>query len=378
LKPRYYSLDVFRGATVAFMILVNNPGNWSYLYSPLDHATWHGCTPTDLVFPFFLFAVGNAMAFGMPALKSGKPAAFWKKAGYRALLIFVIGLLLNWSPFVRWENDSLVLKSLDNLRIFGVLQRIALAYFFAATLIYYLSYRSLLFALVALLFVYWVLTFLLGTPGSPYSLEGFFGTAIDRNLFGNEHIYKGEGVPFDPEGLFSTLGSVSQVIIGYLAGRYILLNGAGFKLTTYLFAAGALLTATGFAWDLVYPINKKIWTSSYVIYTSGLAITLLALLILFIELQHRKGRLTRFFEVFGKNPLFIFVLSGFLPRALALIHIPTPGGKSQSPFSWFYQHFCQPVFSSEYNASLVYALVMVAIYWCIGYLLDRKRIYIKV
>jgi predicted acyltransferase len=378
LKTRHYSLDVFRGATVAFMILVNNPGNWSYLYSPLDHATWHGCTPTDLVFPFFLFAVGNAMAFGMPALKNGLRTRFWRKVGFRALLIFLIGLLLNWSPFVRWENDSLILKPLSSLRFFGVLQRIALAYFFSAILIYHLGLRQLLVSLTGLLTGYWLLTFFLGTAGSPYSLEGFIGTNIDRRLFGNDHLYKGEGVPFDPEGLFSTIGAVSQVIIGYLVGRYILLKGAGYKLATYLFAAGAVLTAAGFTWDLFYPVNKKIWTSSYVLYTSGLAITLLALLIVFIEIPNYKGKLTRFFEVFGKNPLFIFVLSGVLPRTLSLIRIPAMGGKWQSPFSWFYQHVCQPVFISEYNASLVYALVMVAMYWCIGFWLDKKRIYVKV
>ncbi|MEO6914963.1 MAG: heparan-alpha-glucosaminide N-acetyltransferase domain-containing protein [Chitinophagaceae bacterium] len=378
MKVRFYALDVFRGATVALMILVNNPGSWNYIYSPLEHAPWHGCTPTDLVFPFFLFAVGNALAFGMPALKNGKTAPFLKKVMVRSIIIFLIGLLLNWAPFVQWDRNELVFKSLGNLRIFGVLQRIALAYLFASLFIFFLSSKNLIFLLLTILAGYWLLSWMLGQPGSPYSLEGFWGTSIDRGLLGNNHIYKGEGVSFDPEGLVSTMGSIAQVIIGYLIGSYVIRKGSDFVLATHLFVAGTLLTFLGFCWDLVYPINKKIWTSSYVLYTSGLAILILALLIYLIEIRKDRGRLTRFFEVFGKNPLFIFVLSGFLPRLLGLIRIPAAGVATQTPFAWFYQHICKPVFSSPFNASFFYALCLVGLYWSIGYLLDKKKIYIKV
>ena len=145
IKERYYSLDVFRGATVALMILVNNPGSWANTFSPLAHASWHGCTPTDLVFPFFLFAVGNAMSFVMPKLQQGNSSEFWKKVIKRTVLIFLIGLFLNWSPFVKWSDAGLVFKPWENVRILGVLQRIALCYFFASIIIYYGKSRIALF-----------------------------------------------------------------------------------------------------------------------------------------------------------------------------------------------------------------------------------------
>lgn len=178
MKQRYYSLDVFRGATVALMILVNNPGTWSHMFAPLQHAPWHGCTPTDLVFPFFLFAVGNAMSFVIPRLQESGPADFWKKVLKRTVLIFLIGLGLNWFPFVYWSEGSLVFREWVNsnnpdwgVRIFGVLQRIALAYFFASVLAYYFRPKGLILIATVILFVYWGLSAFLG-EGDPYSLQG--------------------------------------------------------------------------------------------------------------------------------------------------------------------------------------------------------------
>jgi predicted acyltransferase len=203
LSQRYYSLDVFRGATVAFMILVNNPGSWSHIYAPLEHATWHGLTPTDLVFPFFLFAVGNAMAFVMPRLEAAGSSAFWKKVLKRTALIFLIGLFLNWFPFVRWQDNELVLAgwvstrldgSVTGVRILGVLQRIALCYFFASVIIYYGKTRGAFVTGLILLLLYWAMC-IVGNPSDPYSLQGWFGTAIDKAILGEAHMYKGEGVP---------------------------------------------------------------------------------------------------------------------------------------------------------------------------------------
>ena len=206
MKQRYYSLDVFRGATVALMILVNNPGSWANLFSPLAHAPWHGCTPTDLVFPFFLFAVGNAMAFVMPRMETAGTAFFLKKVITRTVLIFAIGLFLNWAPFIKWSGESLVLKywidpanASNGIRIFGVLQRIALCYFFAALLIYFFKLRGAFLFTTILLLGYWMMC-LLSNPTDPYSLTGWFGTAIDKQLLGEAHMYKGEGLAFDPEG----------------------------------------------------------------------------------------------------------------------------------------------------------------------------------
>jgi predicted acyltransferase len=392
LNQRFYSLDVFRGATVALMILVNNPGSWSHIYAPLKHAPWHGCTPTDLVFPFFLFAVGNAMAFVMPKLEQAGDKVFWKKVIKRTLLIFLIGLLLNWSPFIKWNGNALELKPLDNLRIMGVLQRIALCYFFASVIVYYAKQRGAFVMASILLLFYWLLFLLLGTPGDPYSLNGWFGTAIDKSILGEAHLYKGEGIPFDPEGLMSTFAAIVQVIFGYLVGDYIQkktrmsdASGQGnkFELVASLFVTATILTVTGLVWDMVFPINKKIWTSSYAIYTTGLAIYSIATMIYFIEIKQAKNGLTKFFDVFGKNPLFIFVLSGFLPRALGLIHIPDGINdegipKYLSPFGWFYEKICKQIPGIPENGSLVYAICMIIMYWAICYSLDKKKMYIKV
>lgn len=377
MNQRYYSLDVFRGATVALMILVNNPGSWAHIYSPLQHATWHGCTPTDLVFPFFLFAVGNAMAFVMPRFEQAGPAAFWKKVVKRTVLIFVIGLLLNWSPFVRWEGDHLVAKTWENIRIFGVLQRIALCYFFASIIVFYGKAKLAFVISGILLLLYWFLCIWLGTPGDPFSLMGYFGTDLDKITVGVKHMYKGEGLAFDPEGLASTLPAVTQVVFGCMVGQYIQQKGKSFEMLANLLLAGIVLIFAGFCWDMVFPINKKIWTSSYVLYTTGLAMLTLSLLIYLIEFKGIRGGWSRFFDVFGKNPLFIFVLSGFLPRVIGLIRFKD-GEKTSTPFTWFWEHLSKPVSSDIRNGSLLYALVMIAMYWLIVYLLDKKKIYIKV
>lgn len=392
MNQRFFSLDVFRGATVALMILVNNPGSWAHIYPPLAHAPWHGCTPTDLVFPFFLFAVGNAMAFVMPRLEAAGAATFWRKVTQRTLLIFLIGILLHWSPFVKWSNNELVCKTFENLRIMGVLQRIALCYFFAAVLIYYFKLRGSFVAAGVLLLSYWLVCIWLGAPGDPFSLQGWFGTSIDQWLLGTAHMYKGEGTAFDPEGIASTAPAIAQVILGYLVGHYILQKGTQtnangssqlYEMLTGLFIAGTALTLTGYLWDMSFPINKKIWTSSYTAYTSGLAIITIAVMIYFIEIRKAKGWLSAFFNVFGKNPLFIFVLSGVLPRTLGLIRIPNGVNaeglpKYLSPFGWYYEKICKLIPGIPENGSLFYAISMIVFYWSICYWMDKKKIYVKV
>ncbi len=382
-QQRYYSLDVFRGATVALMILVNNPGSWGHIFSPLAHASWHGCTPTDLVFPFFLFAVGNAMSFVMPKLQQGNDSAFWGKVIQRTIMIFGIGLFLNGSPFVKFSEDVLVWKPWENVRILGVLQRIALCYFFASVIIYYGKSRMALFIGMMILVIYWVLTFSLGVPGHMYSLSGYFGNAMDQQILGLTHIYKGEGVPFDPEGLTSTLPAIVQVIFGYLVGEYIQLKGKNFDMLAQLLLTGVVLVLVGYIWDFSFPINKKIWTSSYVFYTTGLAMITLGMFIYLLEFKEAKGRWSQFFDVFGKNPLFIFVLSGFLPRVLALLrwvdHVDEKGEKVYtSALPWFYEHVCKNIATDLRIGSLLYALCMIAFMGLLAYILDKKKIYIKV
>ncbi len=390
MKERYYSLDVFRGATVAFMIMVNNQAGPPY--TPLDHAPWHGCTPTDLVFPFFLFAVGNAMAFVMPRFEQSGTAIFLQKIIKRSLLIFLIGFFLNWCPFLRWDNNNIVFKgwewhntegALAGVRVMGVLQRIALCYFFASLIVYFFKTKGAFVISAILLLLYWILCATLGKTGDPYSLAGYFGTQVDMHVFGAAHMYHGEGVAFDPEGLASTISAITQVIFGYFVGQYIQLKGKNFEMLSNLFVAGVILIFAGYCWDMLFPINKKIWTSSYVIYTTGLAILTLSVLIFIIEFKNARGAWSRFFDVFGKNPLFIFVLSGFLPRVLALIRIKngvnTDGSLAYlSPFGWFYEHICKPVSNDLRNDSLLYSICLIILYWLICYVLDKRKIYIRV
>jgi predicted acyltransferase len=364
------------------MILVNNPGSWGNIYGPLKHAPWHGVTPTDLVFPFFLFAVGNAMAFVMPKFEAGSSTAFWKKITKRTLLIFGIGLFLNWSPFIKWEDGVLVAKKWENVRILGVLQRIALSYFFASITVYYAKTKGAFVLGGILLLSYWFITAVFGAPGDPYSMTGYFGTGIDKLILGETHMYHGEGIAFDPEGITSTITGIVQVIFGFLVGQYIQQKGKSFEMLANLLISGVVLIVAGLCWDMVFPINKKIWTSSYVLYTTGLAIVTISVLIYLIEFKEIKGAWSKFFDVFGKNPLFIFFLSGFLPRVLALLRFEDlslePGHTTTSALPWFWNHICKPISGDLRNGSLVYAICMIAFYWSIVYVLDKKKIYIRV
>ena len=383
MTQRFYSLDVFRGATVCLMILVNNPGTWSHIYAPLEHAPWHGLTPTDLVFPFFLFAVGNALSFVMPRLQAGGDAVFWKKVLIRSLLIFGIGLFLTWWPFVKWSGNELVFKPwayLDNkgnpqgVRILGVLARIALCYFFASIIIYYLKPRAAFFTGLVLLLAYWVLCYTLGERSDPYSMTGWFGNKVDKAVLGLAHMYKGEGVPFDPEGIMSTMSAVVNVIFGYLVGDYIQKKGKNFEMLTGLFVAGVAMLLTGFCWDMVFPINKKIWTSSYTVYTSGLATITIATMIYLIEFKNFKGWLSKFFDVFGKNALFVFALSAFLPKVFALVIL----GDGVNPWNWLYKKILIHIPGAPENGSLAYAVCVITFMWFICWWMDKKKIYVKV
>ncbi len=404
MKPqRYYSLDVFRGATVAFMIMVNNPGTWKHIFAPLKHAEWHGCTPTDLVFPFFLFAVGNAMAFVMPRLQQGGPTIFWRKVIKRTVIIFLIGLFTMWWPFVQWKEGELLFKHWVDpddpnrgIRILGVLQRIALAYFFASILAFYFKPRAIIWISTGILLLYWMLCAALGGE-DPYSLAGWFGAAIDKQVLGVAHMYKGEGVPFDPEGLASTLPAIVQVVLGYLTGLFIRNRGEvnwlwtkvpvskepHFKLLSGLFVTGFILVVLGYVWAFGFPINKKIWTSSYVLYTAGLGVLTIGTMIWYIEVQGIRNRITRFFDVFGKNPLFIFVLSALLGRFVGLFRIPNGinGHGTQlytTAFAWFYNNVCAMIPGPPEIGSFVYALCYILLMWVVGYVLDKKGIYVKV
>ncbi len=324
------------------------------------------------------------MAFVMPKLEAAGKSRFWFKIIKRSLLIFFIGVFLNGFPFIKYdEAGHFVARPLANLRIFGVLQRIAVAYFFASVIIHFFKVRGSFVMGAFILLGYWFLC-VAANPSDPFSLQGWFGTNLDKALLGESHMYHGEGVAFDPEGLMSSFAPIVQVILGYLAGNYILQKGKTPEMLNGLFVAGVVLIFTGLCWNMVFPINKKIWTSSYTVYTTGLAIITLSVMIYLIEFKGRKGCWTHFFDVFGKNALFIYAMSALIPNILWLIRIRNGVDHENKPIyrnalNWFYENLCKPIIPSDPRiGSLIYALCFIAMMWFFAWLLHRKKIYIKV
>lgn len=364
---RYLALDVLRGITIAAMITVNNPGSWAHIYAPLKHSSWHGCTPTDLVFPFFLFVVGVSMFFSFSKYGNTLNRQSLFRLGKRTVLIFAIGLFLN--SFPQWTKDF------SHLRIMGVLQRIALVYGVASLIVLSAEKKQLYSIGAVILLLYWGIIYFFGT-GDPYSLEGNATIPFDTMILGQNHLYKGFGIPFDPEGLLSTLPAIVTAILGYLAGGLIKETEKN-KVPVFLTIGGTVAVIAGLIWGQFFPINKPLWTSSYVLYTGGLASIVLALLIWIIDLKGYK-KWTMFFIVFGMNPLFIFALSGLWAITLVrVIHIEGSNGKMLNAYSWLYQELFVPL-AGQLNGSLLFALSHVFIFWLIGYVLYRNRIFIKV
>ena len=366
-QERYLALDVLRGITIAAMILVNTPGSWSFVYAPLRHAEWHGCTPTDLIFPFFLLIMGVSMFFSFAKYGNSLNRNSLLKIGKRSMLIFLIGLFLN--SFPQWTADY------SHLRILGVLQRIAIVYALASLLVLLVKPKYLLVTGLAILIGYWGVLYFFGGD-IPYSLEQNAVIPLDMFILGVNHMYKGFGIPFDPEGLLSSLPAIATTIMGYFTGR-IIKSTAKANIPVRLFVIGLTTLIAGWLWGFVFPINKALWTSSYVLYTAGLANLLLALLIWVIDIKGLKSW-TSFFVVFGMNPLFIFALSGLWGRALyRLISISTGDGNVINGYTWLYQTVFVPI-AGEMNGSLLFALFHVLVFWLIGLVLFRKRIFIKV
>jgi predicted acyltransferase len=371
-NQRFLALDVFRGMTICFMIIVNTPGSGDYAYSPLQHARWHGFTPTDLVFPSFLFAVGNAMSFVMAKWGTLPQSSVLWKIFKRTLIIFLLGYLMYWFPFFDFnDNNQMVFSPVSHTRIMGVLQRIALAYGIGALLVYYFKPRTVLTLTIAILLGYWAALMWLGDPSDPLSMTGNIGYRIDRWLLGENHMYHGEGVAFEPEGWLSTLPAVGNVVAGYFAGRFLQEKGKTYECLTKLLLAGLALICIAYFWDLVFPINKKLWTSSFVLYTVGLDCVILSAIIYIIDFAG-KTRWTGFFTVLGKNPLPIYLLSELGATLLYLIHV-----QPDTPLSsWLYDHIFRH--AGLYFGSLLFAVSWMLFCWLAGYFLDRKKIYIRV
>jgi predicted acyltransferase len=365
-SDRYLALDVLRGMTIALMILVNTPGSWQYVYAPLRHAEWQGCTPADLVFPFFLFVVGVSLFFSLVKypIKLNKESLL--RVGRRTLLIFVIGVFINSYP--QWMTDY------SHLRIMGVLQRIAVAYGIAAIIVMSAPRRWLPGIGVFILLIYWGILYFFG-GSAPYSLPENVTIPFDRAILGENHLYRGFGIPFDPEGILSSLPSVVTVIIGYLTGMMIKETRRD-RVPVKLSAFGIAFTIAGYVWGLVFPINKALWTSSYVLYTAGLAALLFALLIYIIDMKgYKKWNLL--FSVFGMNPLFLFILSVVWGKTLRLlIRIPDGEGNTVTGSVWLYQNIFVPL-AGNINGSPAYALAHIIFFWLIGYILYRCRFFVK-
>jgi predicted acyltransferase len=362
VAERNLSLDVLRGLTLALMIVVNTPGSWDALYAPLAHAAWHGHTPTDLVFPSFLFVVGGALRLSMKKFAGQSEARFLRTAVKRAALIFLCGFLLNWFPFV---DGDLHLTAIGGTRIMGVLQRIGLCYLFAALVVRHGGVRgAIAFGTVTLLAYWWMLA-----SFGDLTLQGNAPRALDLAVLGEAHLYHGEGIAFDPEGILSTLPAIVNVLAGYLAMTWLETRGrTACALRRMGAAAGACLLLAG-AWDAVLPINKKLWTGSYVLLAVGYDLMLLALLVWLIDIRrHRRG--VQFFVVFGRNPLFIYVLSEV--AAIMLWRVQVHGAPL---YEWLYR--ASLLAFVPRLASLVFALGFMLACWVVAWGMDRRGIYVR-
>ena len=371
---RSLALDIFRGMTVCFMIIVNTPGSEEFAYSPLQHAKWFGFTPTDLVFPSFLFAVGNAMSFAMKKFETMPTGAVVGKILRRTLLIFLLGYLMYWFPFVhQTQGGGWALNPISHTRIMGVLQRIALCYGIASLLIYFTTTRTVLIVSALFLIGYWVILLAAPVPGAdPFSMTGNAGYRLDMWLLGEGHLYHGEGVAFDPEGLLSTLPAVVNVVAGYFAGVFIGQKGKSYEGLAKLLLWGSGCLFVAYVLNFYFPISKKLWTVGFVFLTVGLDLILLSFLIYVIEFREKK-RWTYFFSVFGKNPLSIYLLSELLVVVLLIL----PVNADENVFGFVNRTVYQAVFPGAFG-SLLFALTYMMICWTVGLILDKKKIYIRV
>lgn len=388
-NSRLLSLDVLRGITIAGMIMVNNPGSWGSIYTPLEHAQWNGLTPTDLVFPFFMFIMGVSMFLSYKKFDFKLSGQTFTKLLRRSVLLFLIGLAIGWFSLfcrglvaLRTEDIPLLDKilqsanSFDHIRILGVLQRLALVSFFGSFIVLTVKPKRIPWLIGFILLFYWIL---MAATGSLLENDSSLVSIIDSAVLGLTHMYtdqlpNGSKVVFDPEGLLSTLPCIAHVLLGFLAGKIISESKDNNQRIQKLFIFGTIIMFIGFLLNYGFPINKKIWSSSFVLATCGLASLLLALLIYIIDIKGKK-KWSIFFESFGVNPMFIYVVAGIISILLANIGFMYYG-EWISTKGFIYTQWLNPVFG-DYLGSLVYALLFVTLNWFIGHILYKKKIYIK-
>ncbi|MBJ2187038.1 MAG: DUF5009 domain-containing protein [Muribaculaceae bacterium] len=385
-KQRLLALDILRGITIAGMILVNNPGSWGHIYAPLAHASWNGLTPTDLVFPFFMFIMGISTYFSLRGYNFTLDAKSGWKILRRTVVIFLIGMFIAWfGLFLRgvlsdktfWE----AVLNFDHIRILGVMPRLALCYGIGSVCALLIKGRALWWFVGGMLAVYSVL--LIFGNGFEFADTNII-SVIDHKVLGPDHMYAdtidGVTLKFDPEGLLSTLPSIAHMLIGFICGGLILSTKDNHERINRLFIVGTILTFSGFLLSYGMPINKKIWSPTFVLTTCGLAASFLGLLIWIIDIRGHK-RWCRFFEAFGINPLFMYCLGAVLSIIIGAVKIPWSGVESGmiSIKGWAYQAVLMPLCGDDATlASLLFALAFVFINWLIGLILYKKKIYIKI
>lgn len=365
---RLLSLDVFRGLTVAAMILVNNPGDWGHIYAPLEHAAWNGCTPTDLIFPFFLFIVGVSIVFAMETKKAD--ATMHKKlilnVWRRTAILMLLGWFLSGYPHF----------NLHVIRIPGVLVRIAIVFGICGTLYLKTTRKTQLYLFWIFLIGYYLIMTLVPVPGTGHAsleAETNLGAWLDRTLIGEAHLWK-ESKTWDPEGLLGTIPACGTTLFGIMIGTWLKRKDRDDATKmAWMFSTGILAVILGLLWDLFFPINKALWTSSYVLYAGGLATLGLAFFYWVIDVQGYK-RFTKPLVVYGVNAIFVFCFSAFLVRTLNLIHV-TP--KKLTVSQYIFQTVFQPHFSPV-NASLAWAISFNLFFMVILWIMYNRKIIIKV
>lgn len=371
---RFLSLDVFRGMTICFMIIVNTPGGESF--APLDHAKWFGFTPTDLVFPSFLFAVGNAMCFAMKKFIGQSDSAVVWKIVKRAALIFLVGYLMSWFPFFVQDANGwhAQLTPIGKTRILGVLQRIALCYMFASMMIYFIkSQTTIIIISIALLLGYWFLLLIYGDPSAPYGMLTNAGTYLDKYIMGDAHLYHGEGVAFDPEGILSTLPAIVNVICGYYAGKFIQEKGKNYESISKLMLVGALFIFIALSWGMTFPIAKKLWSSPFTLLTVGIDLLIISALIYIVEIQQwNRANWTAFFTTVGKNPLAVYIFSEMFIQILWMIKV----SDHENINGWAITNIFQAM-APGHVGSLIYAIFYMLICWTFGKILDMNKLYLR-
>ncbi|MHA4893950.1 acyltransferase family protein [Pedobacter sp. PWIIR3] len=373
---RLLSLDVFRGATVAAMILVNNPGDWGNIYAPLEHAEWNGCTPTDLIFPSFLFIVGVSISYAM-GTKKLDPASHKNillKAFKRALILFGLGIFLSLFPKV-FTNP---IESFEHVRIPGVLQRIALVFLFSSIIFVKSSEKTIFKIIIILLTIYWALMTFVPVPGVGYpnlEKETNLGAWIDRGLLTEAHLWKSSKT-WDPEGILGTIPAIATGLFGVLVGIYLKRKDIDpATKISWLFCTGLAAIGLGLLWNLQFPINKALWTSSFVLYAGGIATMVFALCYWIIDVQ-QYTRFTTPFVVYGRNAITVFFISGLIPRILNIITVQAKDGNEISLSTYLYSGFQN--YFSPINASLAWAITFVLCWLGILWVMYKKQIFIKI